>query len=72
MSIRNYLTKEEYQEIEDVVNAALSAANKATANTYIQRLDYLCPYLAGAARNILSELKASTSHAAGRVADKDR
>lgn len=70
--MRYEITRGEYQEIEYLTKCALSASNKAKANEYIQRLDYLCPGLAGPARNILSELKASVSNAAGRVQDKER
>lgn len=71
MSIRKKITQEEYQRIEHLAECALSAKNKAEANEYIQRLDYLCSGLVGAASIILSDLKGSLSNAAGRVPDKE-
>ena len=72
MILKTKLTQAEYDEIEALVDQALSAPNKASAKKYIDRLAFLARDFEGPAHNKLSELCAYVKNASGRVADKDR
>ena len=65
------MTQSEYDEIEGLVNQALSASNKKDAQKYISILEALKRSLEGSARNVMSELCASVKNVSGRVADKE-
>lgn len=70
--MRYKITQEEYNKIEELVYAALSAPNKQEAKRYIQQMYFVASDLGGAANNILHELIAETENASGKVADKYR
>ncbi len=66
------LTQSQFDKISELVHCALSSPNKREADQYIQRIPYVCLYLCGPARNILSELTAATKSASGRVSNKEQ
>ena len=66
------LTQSEFDRISELVHCALNAPNKKEAERYIQQIPYVCLYLCGSARNILSELSHATKSASGRVSNKER
>ena len=70
----NSITQEKYNEIEQLVNCALSANSKAQAEPYLQRLSFIgnAGGYTGYLATVLSSLVSSTSNAAGRVQDKER
>lgn len=73
MSDFRKLTNEEFNEIEDLVNKAVTSSSKKTAKPYLSRLDFMqrtIP-LIGNVRNIFGELVSSTEAATGQVQQKD-
>lgn len=70
--MKEYLSREEYEKIKELVECALNAANKNDAEIYIRKIQ-TCGYdLYGKANNILNELVAYAKDASGRVSDKER
>ena len=63
-----------YDEVEDLVNKALTASSKAAAKKYIDRLDAIWHFgdYFGYINSVFSDLLASVSRASGSVADKER
>ena len=72
ITMKDKLTQSEFNRISELVHCALDAPNKKEAERYIQQIPYVCLYLCGPARNILSELTAATKSASGRVSNKER
>lgn len=72
IAMKDKLTQSEFNRISELVHCALDAPNKKEAERYIQQIPYVCLYLCGPARNILSELTATTKSASGRVSNKER
>lgn len=70
--MRYKLTQSEFDRISDLVHCALTSPNKREAERFIQQIPYVCLYLCGSARNILSELIAAAKSASGRVSNKER
>lgn len=70
--MRYKITQEEFNRIEELVDAALSAPNKQEARRHTQQMNFMAPDLGGGANNILHELIAETENASGRVADRNR
>ena len=70
--MKNYITKEEYREVEVLVNCAITARNKAEATKYIERLEFLASFYEGYTGIVFSNLVSSTKRASGQVADKNR
>lgn len=70
--MKEKLTKEEYEEIEQLVDCALYAPNKKEAQKYINRMQSYEYSLWGNASNILGELICCVKDASGRVSDKER
>ena len=66
------LTQAEYDKIENLVNQALSAPNKAEAQKYIGVLEFLALDFEGSLSYKVSELCAGVKNASGRVSDKER
>lgn len=69
--MKDKLTLEEYEEINQLVDCALDAPNKKEAQKYINELQTYRYFLEGRASNILSELIGYVQDASGRVADKE-
>lgn len=55
--MRYKITQEEFNRIEELVDAALSAPNKQEARRHTQQMNFMAPDLGGGANNILHELK---------------
>lgn len=70
--VKTYIKREAYEEIKRLVDCAVSANSKRTAEPYIKRLEFIsnCGGHVGSANNILGELVASVKTAAGNVPDK--
>ncbi len=68
------LSKEEYREVEELVNCAVTASTKAMAEPYIRQLEFIanCGGYGGYAFNALHDLVNSVNRAAGRHSDKER
>lgn len=68
------LTKEEYQEIEKLVNYALSAFRKVDAMPSIRRLESIvsCGGYGGYTNIVLHDLMCSVKNAVGNRTDKKR
>ncbi len=65
-------TKEEFENIKKLVNAAIYASNKKEANIYINKLNFYGYDIIGNARSIFSVLVSWVINASGRVRDKER
>ena len=66
------ISQAEFDKIEELVNCALSANNKAEAQKYISQIRYVCMDLNGYANTVLHSLISSVERASGRVTDKER
>lgn len=65
------LTQQKFQKIEDLVNTAIQAPNKACAKGYVNQLKFISRSLPPPACNIASELVSATEAASGKVDNKD-
>lgn len=65
-------TVEEYENIEELVDLAISAPNKKEAKNYINKLDFYGYNIVGNTLNILNTLVACVDNASGMVSDKER
>ena len=70
--MNQYLTREQYSRISDLVERSISAPNKAEAKRYADQLNYIATGLQGSANVVFSQLKAAVSAATGRIAEKER
>lgn len=70
--MKEKLTMEEYQEIEQLVESALDASNKNEAQKYINKIQSYEYSLYGHINYILGELVCYVKDASGRVSDKER
>lgn len=68
--MKTKLTIEEMEKIKFLFDCAVSASSKQEASTYINRLRLIGNDLTASAKNMYSEMLASTQYAAGRVSDK--
>ena len=69
--MRENITQKEYDEIEELINKAVSARTKADAQMYVDRLDSLVADLYGSANLIMSQLRSAAKSATGMVANKE-
>jgi hypothetical protein len=70
--MRYKFTKDEYAEIENLVQTAISMPNKQQAKKFTDRLCFMRSDVCGYAGNLFSELIATTLSASGAVRDKTR
>lgn len=72
--MKDYITRVEFERIENLVNLALSASSKKDAQTYIKHLEFIsnCGGYIGYVNSLLSVLCASVKSASGRVSNKER
>ena len=70
--MKEYLLQEEYENIKELVDYALNAANKNEAEIHIRKIQSYGYGLMSRANNILNELVAYVKDASGRVSDKER
>lgn len=70
-TMREKLTREEYEQIKDAMYFAFSAPNKKEAKRYIDKIHSFSYDLIGSARNILSEVESYAAQASGRARDKE-
>ncbi len=70
--MNDYITQEEYDDVEDLVIKAIHANSKAGTEPYIKQLSFKKSHFCGTTATIYSQLVASVKSVAGRVADKDR
>lgn len=68
--MKQNLTTEEYNQIEDVVSKAISAPNKKDAQRYMEKLRFLLSGYGGSIATVLSKLYSSTQAATGNIPDK--
>lgn len=69
--MRYKFTTEEYKKIEELVECAIIAPNKAAAKKYSGQLNYIGSDVTGCSRNVYSELTAAVVSASGAIHDKD-
>lgn len=67
-----YLTEEEFLQIENLVNCAVSASDKVHAKRYINHIRHFANGLEEPAAAAMNELIAKTDAASGRVKEKER
>lgn len=70
--MKEKLTMQEYEEIEQLVDCALDAFNKKEAQKYINKMQSYKYDLCDRVSYILSELIGYVMDASGRVTDKER
>lgn len=72
--MRTAITQDTYDEVSRIVECALSADTKKQAEPFTKRLEFLRPSggYGGYANCVFGDLIASTKHASGKVADKER
>lgn len=70
--MKMYLSKEEFEKVEQLAHYAIQARNKKEAESYIHQLQGLGYGLMGRANNIFGELICYVINAAGGVSDKER
>lgn len=70
--MKEKLTIQEYEEIEQLVNSALDAFNKKEAQKYINKMQSYKYDLCDRVGYILSELIGYVMDASGKVTDKER
>ena len=70
--MKEKLTKEEYEDVKQLVEFALDAQNKEEAKKYIGKIQSYGFNLYGNAKNIFEELICYLKNASGRVADKEK
>lgn len=70
--MQDFITQEEYDEIEKMVMRAVKASNKSEASPYIKSLSFKENQFCGYTRCVFSELVSSVQTASGRVADKEQ
>lgn len=70
--MKEKLTKEEYEDVKQLVESALDAPNKEEAKKYIGKIRAYGFDLYGNAKNIFEELICYVEDASGRVADKEK
>ncbi len=69
---KDKLTVEEFSQIENLMDCALTASNKKEAKPYIQQIEMIGLHITGSAKLILGQLTCAISSASGRIPDKDR
>ncbi len=70
--MNDYITQEEFDEVEDLVMKATQSYTKASAVYYIKKLSFQKSYYCGYTGIVFSSLVSSVERAAGQVAEKDR
>ena len=72
--MKSAITQNTYDEVSRLVECALSADTKKQAEQYTKRLEFLrsSDGYGGYVNCVLGDLIASTKHASGKVADKER
>ena len=72
--MRTAITQDTYDEVSRIVECALSADTKEQAEPFTKRLEFLRSSggYGGYVNCVLGDLIASTKHASGKVADKER
>ena len=70
--MKEKLTLEEYEQIEQLVDYAINVSNKKEAQKYIKQMQSYEYGLCGSVSYILCELICYVKDASGRVSDKER
>ena len=70
--MKEKLTLEEYEQIEQLVDYAINVSNKKEAQKYIKQMQSYEYGLCGSVSRILSELICYVKDASGKVSDKER
>jgi hypothetical protein len=70
--MKEKLTLEEYEKIEQLVDYAINVSNKKEAQKYIKQMQSYEYGLCGSVSCILSELICYVKDASGKVSDKER
>lgn len=72
--MKTHIEEEQFEEIKQLAEKAVSAYSPKDAAPYIKRLEFISNFggYSGSANNILGELVASVKAASGKVSDKDR
>ena len=73
MGTKGKLTDEEFEEIKILVNKAVDASNKKSAEPFIKRLDFMQKtlYIEAYKKNVLGELVSYVKTASGQVSNKE-
>lgn len=69
--MKQTLTQEEYDRINQLVEYALTSQNKKEAQKYINELQSIGCMLHGNARNIFGQMLSYVKNASGMVSDKE-